>query len=300
MKTTKINVDGKLVIVGILRKYDSTKVMEAPSLIKSFNEENGTNVRLIRPTTADCLLVKTDQWRDITNAFPTPVDTAIAYEKPKQKIGDTVVFSAEGEPRVILATTGNAKGKRDVAILVLDITAEDVKREGNDYVIEVPQSRLVVVPDFPAENGWYRTYENTTVPYGEQVESSSEARYLYRRDDESYVGFLVRDDGYFDGYRGHLIDTGHRPSDVRGLVVEISEGDAEKICGNEQAPRERSSMETPERTVVEILGQSPEQFRKLISEAQESAFQLAGALNRTLFAPIQKVLDQLGEATLKE
>jgi hypothetical protein len=148
-KTINLNVDGKPVIVGVLRKYDSIKVMEAPMLIKSFNEGNGTNVRLIRPTTAECLLVKTGNTRQIRDAFPSPVDMAIAYEKPKKQIGDTVVFAAKGEPRVILATTGDAQGERDVAILVPDITAEDVKREGNDYVIEVPQSRLVVVPDFP-------------------------------------------------------------------------------------------------------------------------------------------------------
>jgi hypothetical protein len=239
MRTTII--PHRCFFTGVLRRYDSTKVIEAPSVVKSFNEENGTSVRLIRPTHADYLLVEVDSWREVLSAFSSPVDMVIAYKKPNQKIGDAVVFADEGEPRVILATTGNAKGEKDVAILVPDITADDVKREGNDYVIEVPQSRLVVVPDFPAENGWYKSYKNTTVPYGTTVSSErftplwrdTKVRYLYRRDDESYVNLLVR-----STYLCHrCIEAIDRPSRRLGVAVEVSEGDVAKINSNNKTRR---------------------------------------------------------------
>ena len=284
MKTTKVDVEEKPVIVGILRKYGSTKMMEAPSVVKSFNEENGTNVRLIRPTTADCLLVKTDRWKDVSDAFPLTVDLAIAYEKLEQEIGDTVVWAEEGKPRVILATTGNAKGERDVAILVPDITAEDVKREGNGYVIDVPQDRLVIVPDFPHFDDWYDTYENTTVPCVDTVYCEHEARYLNRTKseerDKPYVGLLVRDKNY-DDYDRRCVSAEYWPSDKFGVAVEIPEEDAEKFCGN-------------------IQNLPIKELNSLIINAQASVEKMTGNVEAALLEPVKNLLRAIDNTDSKE
>lgn len=298
MKTTRIDVNGKKVTVGVLRKYGSTPLMEAPFAVKSFNEEHGTNVRLIRPTTADCLLVKTDNWREVTDAFPSPVSMAIAYEAPNTAIGDTIVLADKEEPRVVLANTGAAKGESNVAVVVQAITAKDINKEGNDYVINVPNDRLILVPGFPTSDGDYRTYKDTVVPSTSE-DATGEERYLWRRDDNKYVGLVVRLDYYVNDRRRDVYASG-RAANVLGVAVEVPEGDVAKICSNNGSPKEGPFRETPETTVVEILGQSPEQFKELVALAQENAGQLAGALNQTLFAPIQEVLNKVGEAVLKE
>ncbi|MBU0591502.1 MAG: hypothetical protein ABIJ10_00890 [Candidatus Micrarchaeota archaeon] len=226
MKTTKIDVNGRKAIVGILKRYESTPLIDAPFAVKKFNEENGTNLLLIRPTTADFLFVKTDQWVKVNGAFPSPVGMAIAYESPNKKIGDSIVLADCEEPRLILVTTGAARGEMNAAVLVPDITADDIKRDNWDYVIEVPENRLIVVPDFPALIGTYRTYEDTTIPSNSE-KATGERKFLWRRENEKYVGLVVRLDGSYNNK--HDIVANGRAFRKYGVAVEVPDADVAKI-----------------------------------------------------------------------
>jgi hypothetical protein len=231
MKTTKFDFNGRKVTVGELRKFDGIPLLEIPALIKGVNTENGTNFRLIDPLVADFLLNMTKAGNkyldDIGDAFPSPVNLGIGYEKPGVKLSAEIVFSAEGEPKVLLPT-GRYNGEKGIALVVPELTADDIKREGNEIIIDVPDSRLVVVPNFPTENGWYIPYAETGIPHGEKVEASDEARFIFRLSGSSYVGLPVRGYGrVFGGYDMQDVGADCKPSYYLGVAVEIPEEGAQ-------------------------------------------------------------------------
>ncbi len=224
IKTAEAYDDKGKILVGTFRKRGTTRLIEAPSAIRSFNEENGTRIAMLSHETADRIL-RTFMWKGISDAFPSPVDTAIAYERPGRRIRDEIVLShrevlaSEKEPRVILATTGQAKGLKNVAIMVPSITADDIRKKRNSYIIEVPEERLIIVPDFPKTNGWFEISSDTML--GLSMESSeSRDRYLWRREGR-YVGLVVRDNYYVDCNHGQMIEAYHCPNNLLGVAVEI-------------------------------------------------------------------------------
>jgi hypothetical protein len=120
------------------------------------------------------------------------VDASIAYEKPGTKLGEEIVFSLEGEPRVVMKT-GRYEGEKVVALVTLGLRTKDFKKDGNSVVLDVFEDRLVPVPNFPATSGWYMPHNRTGVPHGSEVEESPDARYLHKWGISSYVGPLFRE-----------------------------------------------------------------------------------------------------------
>lgn len=227
MKTTRFELNGKPVTVGVLRKFNDREripLLETPGAVKAANAEYGTNLRLISHKVLNHLFTKTDNGREIREVFPCPAGEGLAYEKAGTRLGNQIVFAEKGEPRVIIST-GKYKGEKGIALVVPELTAEDIQKDGKDIVIAVPDTRLVVVPDFPSEKGWYMPHEETGIPSGEKVEYSEKARHLWRRD-SSYVGLPVRGD-YIYYWRG--VDAYYGPSYRIGVAVEVPEGDAAKI-----------------------------------------------------------------------
>jgi len=167
----------------------------------------------------------------VREVFPCPAGEGLAYEKSGTKLGNQIVFAEEGEPRVIIST-GKYKGEKGIALVVPELTADDIQKDGKDIVIAVSDTRLVVVPDFPSEDGWYIPHAETGLPNGKKVDYSDEARYLYMRD-SSYVGLPVRGDvNFYDGYGRQGVYAGCGPSYGLGVAVEVPEGDAAKIEGS--------------------------------------------------------------------
>ncbi len=274
MQTTRIQVDGKPAIVGVLREMKTTPLIEAPFAVKAFNEEHGTDLKLIGPRTADHLLVNTDRWKDVKDAFPAPVSAVIAFERLGERLGKEVVFAPEGEPRMVLST-GTYSGQRGVAVVAMDITAEDIQRDGNDVLIMVPGERLVVVPGFPSQDGYYLPHGRTTVPFGDALEPPSNAtRYLPRRKDEAYVGFLVRSCKYNSRYGGYYgmeeIHAEYGPSEEFGVAVEVPErdlGKIEKLSLSEPAPIGKLA-------VVKVRGVTFQEFETLLKDAETNLLEL--------------------------
>ncbi|MFP3949500.1 MAG: hypothetical protein ACLFUZ_00190 [Candidatus Micrarchaeia archaeon] len=265
MKTTRFELNGKPVTVGVLRKFSDREripLLEAPGAVKAANAEYGTNLRLISHKVLNHLLTKTDNWREIREVFPCPAGEGLAYEKAGTKLGNQIVFAEEGEPRVVIST-GKYKGEKGIALVVPELTADDIQKDGKDIVIAVPDTRLVVVPEFPSEDEWYMPHEETGIPSGKKVEYSSEARHLWRRG-SSYVGLPVRYDFYYYDNRQDVF-AGVLPHDVLGVAVEVPAGDAAKIEG----PRQLSVSQDGERLIVEGTPEQLEAAPKVLNQLKE-------------------------------
>ena len=218
----KVQVAGQIKNVVVLRGNGSTRLFDAHPLVEGFNAEHGTNLIVISHKVADVAQTVGETWRSLP-AYA--VDASIAYEKLGTKLGKEVIFSADGEPKVVLAT-GKYKGGRDVALVAMGISSTDFKKDGNSLTLDIPESRLIVVPNFSGPDGWYMPHAETGVPTGNKVAQSSDARYLYKLNDSSYVGLLVRGVDYL-GRRG--VGAYCRASFRVGVVAEVPEGDVTKI-----------------------------------------------------------------------
>ncbi|MFH1221455.1 MAG: hypothetical protein V1492_00030 [Candidatus Micrarchaeota archaeon] len=235
----------------VLRRSRTTRLFDVHPLVEAFNAEHGTNLKVVSHKVADVALTVGETWRRIVSGAGFVVDASIAFEKRGAKLGKEMIFFAQDEPRVVLAT-GRYKGEKDVALVTKGLTYADVaytingkqrtlqellQAEGIDYLLalsmrevsEIRQlmtdDRLILVPNFSGPSGWYTPHSETGVPHGRKVDASSDARYLYRLNDSSYVGLLVR----FGGCGRRSIDAYYWPSYGFGVVAEVPEADAPKI-----------------------------------------------------------------------
>ncbi len=220
----RVNVAGQKKNLLILRGNGSTSLFDTHPLVEGFNREHGTNLTVISHKVADVAQSVGETWRSLPN--PYAVDASIAYEKPGTKLGKEVVFSADGNPRVVLAT-GKFQGEKDVALVVQGLSSADFKKDGNSITLDIPESRLILVPDFPSSDTWYMPHAETGVPHGKKVARSSDARYLYRLEKSSYVGLLVRLDVYANWGQG--VYAYYRSSYSLGAVAEVPVLDIPKI-----------------------------------------------------------------------
>lgn len=238
---------GERIVISTLRRFEhwtwdaEFTIFDIHDLVKRFNAQYRTDLRMIRPGVADFLLRRARSYPALLN-FTFPTGAAIAYEGPGKALGEEIAYTTrydltgkarEGAPRVILPT-GGYEGKEGIALVVLDLTADDMKKDGKDIRIEVPDSRLVVVPGFPSRTGMadrYMQHPETTIPHGErmpQEDRNPDCRYLYRADGP-YVGPISRNGEVQPDYRRNEVYAGGSP--VEGIVVEIPEEDQGKIAG---------------------------------------------------------------------
>jgi hypothetical protein len=235
-KLLRISVLGQQKNLIVLRECERRGLFEAHPLVEDFNRQHGTNLTVVSHKVADAALtVAKEGIRSFFGYFflPTtfPVGASIAYEKPGTKLGKEIVLSVGDEPRVVLAT-GKYKGEKDIALVALDLALEDFKRErGKGIVLDIPESRLVVVPNFPSRDGWYMPHAVTGVPQGRKKYDSDTRylyRYLYRLEDSSYVGLPVRGSGILD-MQTVFANLRASSSFMLGVVAEVPEADVTKI-----------------------------------------------------------------------
>ncbi len=219
----RVNVAGQKKNLVVLRDNGSTKLFEAHPLVEGFNDRHGTNLKVVSYNVADVAQTAGETWRSLP-AYA--VDASIAYEKPGKRLGKEVVFSADGNPRVVLAT-GKYKGEKDVALVALGVSSADFKKDRNSLTLVIPESRLIVVPNFPGPDGWYMSHAETGVPAGNEVAQSSDARYLWRLNDSSYVGLLVLGGDHLN--RRQCVIAFYRSFFSLGVVAEVPVSDVPKI-----------------------------------------------------------------------
>ena len=97
----RISVQGQPKNLIVLRGNGTTRLFEGHSLVEALNKEHGMGLTVISHPVADVALNVGETWKSLP-AFV--VNASIAYEKPETKLGKEIIFSAEGEPRVVLAT----------------------------------------------------------------------------------------------------------------------------------------------------------------------------------------------------
>ena len=232
----RVHVAGQIKNLVVLRGNGSTSLFDAHPLVEGFNREHGTNLTVISYKVAD--VVQTVG--ETRKSLPTyAVDASIAYEEPYTKLGKEIVFAAEGEPRIVLAT-GRYNGGKDIALVALGVTSVDFKRDGNSLTLDIPESRLIAVPNFPYSEDWYRPHTKTGVPHGINTEQSSGARYLSRLNDSSYVGLLVRGGVNWEQF----VDASCHASGRFGVVAEVPEWDVAKITSLLEIQAQQKTVKT--------------------------------------------------------
>jgi hypothetical protein len=288
----KVQVQGQPKNLVVLRGSNgSTMLFDAHPLVEAFNAEHGTNLAVVSHKVADVACTVGDTWRSLP-AFA--VDASIAYEKPGTRLGSEIVFSVEGEPRVVLAT-GKFKGEKDVALVTLGVSAADFKKDGDSLVLDIPENRLVVVPDFPGPDGLYMPHSETGVPHGKKAEGNPDARYLYRLNDSSYLGLLVRGGNWGDS-DGRDVGAIYQASDRFGVVAEVPEGDAAKI---QTLIGVQTPMQTAAKTTVE-LPISATELKGLLGQFRQDLESLGSTAKDELLAAGRKLETLLSGANLKE
>jgi hypothetical protein len=183
----------------------------------------------------------------------------------------------------------------------LGVTSADFKRDGNSTVLDIPETRLIVVPDFPASSGSYRRHTKTGVPHGRE-EYGKTARPLERLD-SSYVGLAAYGfhtyDDYFDGHHYYesgcyaYVDLG--ASGRLGVVAEVPDEDAAKI---EALIGKPPAAKTDEKAVIEVPGVSRARLSDLCWEATRAVGGMRGIVDEQLLAPVREFLAAIGRTRL--
>lgn len=236
---TRINVDGQMRNLLTLRKDGSVGLFDAHPLVERINTELGTRLTVISHKAADVAftILPTDF---SLLPYACPVDASIAFERPGTRLGREIV-NYEHNPRVVLAT-GKYRGELDVALVALGLSPVDFKKDGDSIVLDIPESRLIAVPNFPRTEGWYMPHEQTGVPNGDRIrEDFTEfyeyrPRYLNRTTDSPYVGLVTRDQipkrgtHHYGVFRsGDNINVYYDPASQVGVAAEVPERDVAKI-----------------------------------------------------------------------
>lgn len=231
IKPVTFNQKGESKVAGLFNK--DARFHNIHPIIDQFNGENGTSLRLIRPDTADFLLVESGAGQRLAPCSPIAVDQIVAYGKPGEPLGQEVVYTYDGSPRMIFSVPRKFRGQRNTALVVTGLTSKDFHREGRDFRIHVNGRRVIPVPEFPDSTGHYLLHPEATIPYGPRVNGSTDARHLWRRKGECFVGPAVRYAGH--GYKRH-VDTERDASELLAILVEITAQDAEKLKLSKKQP----------------------------------------------------------------
>jgi len=286
-KMLGVNVQGQTRNLVVLAGNGSVRLFEAHPLVEAFNKEHGTNLTIVSHKVANVALTVGETWRSL----PTfPVDAFIAYEKPGTRLGKKIVFSPDGQPKVVLAT-GKYKGEKDVALVALGISSADFKKDGNSITSDIPESRLILVPNFPGPNRWYMLHAETGVPHGVDVAGGPGTGCLYRLNNSSYAGFLVRSGDNFNGM-SRVINACYGASYRLGMVAEVPEGDVAKIQALISTP---APAKTDERALIEVSGVSIAKLNELYHGATEAVDRIGDAVDAQLLAPLKEFLAAMGK-----
>jgi hypothetical protein len=282
----RLQVQGQPKNLLVLRNYESrpgvqidpklTKLFDAHPLVESFNAEHGTHLSVVSHRVADIALDVQETCNGLGSDWHGtcfPVDASIAYEKPRVKFGKEIVFEPYWELRVILAT-GKYTGEWGAALVALGLTIDDfaykranklrtvrelLESDGPDALLSmnlegiteiqllIPDTRLILVPNFPDKDGSHLPHAETGVPHGEEFFRDIPATQTYnpnltpklrnlnrrfdplfdRGYDSSYVGLIVRST-YFatDTY---AVFANYKASYNCGVVAEVPDADVAKV-----------------------------------------------------------------------
>ncbi len=125
------------------------------------------------------------------------------YMPAGRAFGSTVEFS-----NVVFNVPKEFQGQKNAAIALPSKSFKTMDVKGK-IVISIRNGKQVkVVDNFPSTDGWYLIDPKTGIPQGPEVSSANPAaRYLWRRDNETYIGPVVRGYDYFTATGGTSMST---------------------------------------------------------------------------------------------
>ena len=153
--------------------------------------------RLIVPNDVhEGILTKTEDEQYLKQNYPVWTGTLVIYEAPDKPFGEKVVFSFfrwtanKINHSVSFEVPKQFRGKANCALVIEHPDFDLVDLGNNRYEIKAAEG-IHIMKQFPKRSDWYLLHAETMIPQGKQVDNSEKARYFYR-DDNSYLGFLVR------------------------------------------------------------------------------------------------------------
>jgi hypothetical protein len=166
------------------------------------------------------VILRSDKWRGIAEAFPCWSGTMTAYEEPNKRVGKLIEYTD--------SITGIAYtfpvpeehwGKKNI-ILIVEHPNFSLVKEGKERIVQAAQ--IDAVERFPTENSWYIGNPRDDIPWGHKPDKlHPDARFLWRM--EKRVGLVARD--YYnpvcDSF-GQAIYLNAPPSNELGVAVEWS------------------------------------------------------------------------------
>ena len=208
---------GKTVHVGIFRRFSGQALpfVEGLEAVQKFNEKHGTHLALVsRPVSKELLKIPANcDALMVCCSYPT--SDFVGHARRGNILRSEIAYKSEFRlPRVVMLTKQH-KGS-DALLYVKGLTIADIQRDGRNWVIDVPEDRLVAVPI------------STETKDGE-IQRSKIPPF-------TYVGPLfhnvwIKDYGavYFEGGSVIRLWPISSPRNVFGVVVEIPELDMARI-----------------------------------------------------------------------
>ncbi len=217
---------------------------------------------------------------EISKALWAPPVTI--YMPAGRAFGSTVEFS-----NVVFNVPAELQGLKDAAIALpsKSFKTMDVK---DKIVISIRKGKQIkVVENFPSTDGWYLIDPKTGIPQGAKVSSDNpEARYLWRRDDEPYIGPVVRDYDYFNNDRRN-VNVYQRLDDGFGVVL------VERVEPERKLRVAQVATETKLSRKVGAL------LRDDVGPAEENLQRLTGVVSEDLLKAQRKLIRKLKEIEIK-
>lgn len=171
--------------------------------------------------------VGSDEWQGIVDAFGCWSGTMTAYERPDQKLGNTIEYmDPDTRTAYVFRVPDEHVGRRNV-LLVAEHGDYTLNADGDVWIVEA--QKCGVVPNFPGSSGtWHLGDRNHDVPSGKEVDGSDEATRLLWRTGKR-VGLLVRGFHIDTEHYARCVYLSYRPSEVFGVVTEASHADSDII-----------------------------------------------------------------------
>jgi len=180
MRSRRLGTGPRLEPLPILDVYDA---------VKRFNEENGTNVKLMDPQTADLVLTSGSWreekaknpeedmgWRHLTGllgGFCFPTDSLVIVSP---KLGSEVIFTEPShKTQLVFQVPKKFQGAEGIALVARGMTADMFLRKKNKVDVNVPECAIVAVEGFCASkgrfplDGWYHYDPVTTLTCGKEL-----------------------------------------------------------------------------------------------------------------------------------
>ncbi len=160
------------VTVGVIRGNGMDRIhplIDIWRAAEAVAAEQGKPIKVVSPQVADYLLMKTDKAPAMARYSSFPVDGIIAYDRKGRKPNAEIVFTPGADSgSVIMAVPEKHRGKNR-ALAVCGMRSSDFRMEGRDVRIEVPAGRVIDIPAFPYEDGWYGFHTGAVIPFGNMV-----------------------------------------------------------------------------------------------------------------------------------